>query len=106
MCWILNHSFLKNRIFALLLTVILLVPIVCATSLVGFCYTGAISGDAQAYPGGTVTLRLTFDTEVTGYMGYLEYDASVLELTKIESTDSDLEEDLYYDYDFNYAMIS
>ena len=101
-----NHSFLKNRIFALLLTVILLIPVVCATSLVGSCYTGAISGDRQAYPGGTVTLRLTFDTEVTGYMGYLEYDASVLELTKIESTDSDLEEDLYYDYDFNYAMIA
>jgi len=91
------NSFLQKRVFAILLSLALLAPVVCATSLVGLCYIGQLTGDTKAYIGSSFTVNLTLDEAAEGCMGYLEYDSSVLEIANVESGDKKLEEDFFYD---------
>ena len=91
------NAFLKKRTFAFLLSVILLVPVVCATCLTALGYVGELSGDTKAYIGSSFSVTLTLDTPAEGCMGYLEFDSSVLSISDVVSGDNALEEDFFYD---------
>ena len=89
-------NFLKGRVLAWLLALVLLVPIACATGLVGVCYTAKLSGETEVRPGHSFTLRLSMDSGAFGCQGILSYDSSVLKLTGIEPVNGKFQEEFHF----------
>lgn len=84
----------EKRIFAKTLAVILsfflLMPIISASMIIGYCNNSNLSAEREIRPGAPVTVRLFLDTAEIGYQGYFSYDPSVLSLTRIIPVNSDL----------------
>lgn len=84
----------KKRFFvktlAVILSFLLLMPILSASMIIGYCNNSNISAESEIRPGASVTVRLYFDTAEIGYEGYFSYDSSVLSLTRIIPVNSDL----------------
>ena len=99
-----NRNVMKNKIFgilkgralALLLAIVLLVPVICVTGLVGVCYTARISGESEVRPGYSFTLRLSMDSGAFGCQGILSYDSSVLKLTGVEPVNGKFQEEFHF----------
>lgn len=99
-----NRNVMKNKIFrilkgralAWLLALVLLVPVICVTGLVGVCYTARMSGETEVRPGHSFTLRLSMDSGAFGCQGILSYDSSVLKLTGVEPVNGNYQEEFHF----------
>lgn len=89
-------NFLKGRALAWLMALVLLVPVLCVTGLVGVCYTARMSGETEVRPGHSFTLRLSMDSGAFGCQGILSYDSSVLKLTGVEPVNGKFQEEFHF----------
>lgn len=100
------NFFRRDRVLAILLSLVLLVPFARAAELVGVCYTASLTADTEVSPGDTFTVRLVLDSAAYGYQGVLDYDSSVLKLTSVKAVNGKYQKEFHFFADTGVVMLT
>ena len=86
---------LKNRIFAVIMALLLLLPLCYATSFTGLGYSALLSAKENVCPGYSYILRVSLDESALGFEGYLSFDSALLSLNKVVPANQDLQNEFH-----------
>lgn len=94
------------RVFSILLTVFLLLPVFSNIISVALGNSVSLSAERDIQPGSSFTVRLSLETAEIGYEGHLSYDESVLILTRITPVNNDSYIDFQVSTESGYVSVT